>query len=75
MEQINTKVKKWGNSLGIILPKKVVDNEDIEENSEVSITIQSIKKAKVKDIFGALKNWRINAQKFKDEIRKEESDE
>ena len=75
MEQINTKVKKWGNSLGVIIPKKVVDNEKIEENSEISITIQSIKKTKVKDIFGTLKNWRINTQKFKDEIRKEESDE
>ena len=75
MEQINTKVKKWGNSLGVILPKKVVDSEDIKEDSEILITIQSIKKTKVKDIFGTLKNWRINTQKFKDEIRKEESDE
>ncbi len=29
-------------------------------------------KTKIKEIFGALKNWKLDSQKFKDEIREEE---
>jgi antitoxin component of MazEF toxin-antitoxin module len=40
MEHITATVKKWGNSLGIILPKKVVRNERIKEGVEVEVSIQ-----------------------------------
>ena len=55
METTNAKVKKWGNSLGIIIPKNVLDNENIEEGSEIEISVRSKNKTKVKDIFGILK--------------------
>ena len=55
MEQINTKVKRWGNSLGLILPKKIVDTEKIKEGSEINVMIESKDKTKVKDLFGILK--------------------
>ena len=55
METTNAKVKKWGNSLGIIIPKNVLDNENIKEGSEIEISIRSKNKTKVKDIFGILK--------------------
>lgn len=50
MQQINTKVKKWGNSFGIILPKSVVDAENIQENLEISLIINTKPKTKVKDL-------------------------
>jgi antitoxin component of MazEF toxin-antitoxin module len=40
MEQITAKVRRWGNSFGILLPKKVVDEEHLDEGSEVTITVQ-----------------------------------
>lgn len=55
MERIRTIAKKWGNSFGIILPKKVVDTENIGEGTEITITIEPVKKTKVKDIFGIMK--------------------
>jgi len=55
MKQITTKVKKWGNSFGIILPKKIVNSEKIKEGIEINIIIQQKNKTKVKDIFGILK--------------------
>ena len=55
METTNAKVKKWGNSLGIIIPKNVLDNENIKEGSEIEISVRSKNKTKVKDIFGILK--------------------
>ena len=55
MEQINTRAKRWGNSLGIVLPKKIIDNQQIKEGSEIKIIIESKNKTKVKNLFGILK--------------------
>ena len=35
-----TKVKCWGNSLGIVLPKKLVDEEGLKEGEEVEVTVR-----------------------------------
>lgn len=55
MEQITTKVKKWGNSFGIILPRKLIDAEKIQEGTEIEISLSLKNKTKGKDIFGLLK--------------------
>ena len=55
MEQINTRAKRWGNSLGIVLPKKIIDSQQIKEGSEIKIIIESKNKTKVKNLFGILK--------------------
>ena len=65
--------KKWGNSIGVILPKVLVDQLDIRPNEFVSIEVS--KPLKVKDVFGiippALRDSNRNTQKVKDELRKE----
>lgn len=50
MEKIKTTVKKWGNSFGIILPKKVVDTEKLKEGIEITITIEPNSKMTVGDL-------------------------
>ncbi len=55
MESIEIQVKKWGNSLGIVLPKEILDKEGIKEGTQIEIMIQSKQKTKVKDVFGILK--------------------
>ena len=55
MEQIDVKVKRWGNSFGIVLPVRVVEKEKLGEGKEIIVTIQSKEKTKVKDVFGILK--------------------
>jgi len=55
MEKLNTTVKKWGNSFGIILPKDIVKSQELKEGSNIEVMIQSKNKTKVKDIFGILK--------------------
>jgi antitoxin component of MazEF toxin-antitoxin module len=50
MEQVKVKVKKWGNSVGVILPKNVVDRERIKEGNEIIITIHSLKVMSVGDL-------------------------
>ncbi len=68
MEFQDIKVKKWGNSFGIIIPKDIVDKQNIIEGGTVSINIQSKNKTKVKDIFGLLKG---KLKRDTDEVMKE----
>lgn len=55
MEKTSVQVKKWGNSFGVILPKRIVDEKEIKEGMEIEIAIQTKNKTKVKDVFGILK--------------------
>ena len=64
---IQTTVKKWGNSVGIILPKEIVEMEKIKVNEKILINI--IRKADLTNIFGSLKTS-ISGQEFKDMVRK-----
>ena len=72
MEQISAKVKRWGNSFGVILPKNVVDKEQIKEGIEINITIQSKNKMTVGDLFKFAKKNKLSiSQKSTDQIMKE----
>lgn len=52
MIEITARTKKWGNSIGVILPK----NLGFREDQDVHMAIESPgRKTKVKDIFGTIK--------------------
>lgn len=72
MEQIDARVKKWGNSFGIVLPMKVIERENLTEGKEIMVTVQSKEKTKVKDVFGILKKElnNVDAQKALREVDK-----
>ena len=46
-------VKKWGNSLGIVIPSETADKLGIKPEETISIEIHKEKNA-LKDLFGAL---------------------
>ena len=50
--EFKTKARKWGSSVGIVLPKEVVDEIGIKPDESVTIDIK--KKLMVKDVFGIL---------------------
>ncbi len=60
-------VRKWGNSVGIILPSDVVAAEHIHEGDK--IIVQIVKRANLSDIFGSLPRT-MSGQEFKDMVRK-----
>ena len=62
-----TTVKKWGNSLGIILPKELVDYQHLKENDKVSVLV--VKEADLTGIYGTLPR-KMSGQQFKDMVRK-----
>lgn len=59
-------IKKWGNSLGIILPKETVLRKHFKENDKVLIEV--VKEADLTDIYGTLPRI-MSGQKFKDMVR------
>ena len=65
---VEVEIKKWGNSLGVILPKELVNQQHLEEHEK--ILIQTIKKTNLSDIFGSLKGKiKMSGQEFKDLAR------
>lgn len=67
--EIATHLKRWGNSLGVIIPMEEIKIRNLQEGEEIIITIE--KRKKMKELFGSLKDWKINSQKIKDELRDE----
>jgi len=70
---VNTNVitRKWGNSIGVILPKEIVEKEHIKENMRINILI-SKKSNILNETFGMLKGkMKKSSQQMKDELKKE----
>ncbi len=55
MMEIKAKAKKWGNSIGILIPKEVVSEENIKPNQEVTVMISAKPITMGKDIWGTMK--------------------
>ena len=76
MEKISTKVKKWGNSFGVILPKNIVDSENLKEDLVVNVIIQPYNTMTVGDLMkfsemNKLKNWKKPTDQIMREIDEE----
>ncbi|MFH1694876.1 MAG: hypothetical protein ABH850_00410 [Candidatus Micrarchaeota archaeon] len=72
--EVEVIARKWGNSIGVTLPKKEVDKQSIKENERFFIEIHKEKKTKIKDFFGLAKGWKIDSQKLKDRLRREDNE-
>lgn len=72
MAIIETKVKRWGNSFGIIIPSEEVRRNNIEENEDIKVLIVKDSKKVLKKTFGLLKGKLTKpTQQIKDELRRE----
>ena len=61
------KVRKIGNSLGVIFPIEMVREKNLKENERVFVNVA--KKGDLSKLFGTLK-FKESSQKIKDDIRK-----
>jgi len=55
MIECKTKLKKWGNSLGVVIPKEEIRKSGLRPHQTVRVLVSPAKTTKVKDIFGKLK--------------------
>ena len=63
---LQARVRKWGNSMGIVFPKEFVEENDLKINQKVLVSV--VKEADLSGIYGTLKPKRT-AQEFKDLAR------
>lgn len=67
---IKTTTRRWGNSIGIRLPKDFVKKKNLKENMEVRVEVITEKDInELDEIFGSLKR-KASGQKIKDLARK-----
>lgn len=70
MIEIETTVRRWGNSFGVIIPKEIVEDEKLE-NKKIKLALLRDNKV-LKETFGILKGkLKQSAQEIKDEMRRE----
>ncbi|MEK6962990.1 MAG: AbrB/MazE/SpoVT family DNA-binding domain-containing protein [Nanoarchaeota archaeon] len=66
------KARKWGNSLGITLPKEIVEQQHIKPNEELIITIEK----KRPKLFGIMKGFdSSDFLKWRNEERRKEHED
>ena len=58
--EIETLTRRWGNSIAIIIPSSIVEQEKLKENEKVAVKIEKKKPKRVKAgaLFGFLKDWK-----------------
>lgn len=66
---IEVKTKQWGNSIGVIIPKKVVNTLKIKPEETILIEVEK-KENPLKELFGTLKSKKSTEQMIKG-VRKE----
>jgi len=65
--EIKTQARKWGNSIAIILPKSVAEENKIKVNDTITLEIK--KRPLAGDLFGKFPGWNKPTQKIKDEMK------
>ena len=67
--EVKVKAKRWGSSIGVIIPKEIVEARRIKENDEVIIEVKN--RPLAGEFFGRLKGkLKKSAQEIKDEMRR-----
>ncbi len=55
MIEIKTKLRKWGNSFGIVVPQKAVEETKAREGDEIVVLIAKNKENVLRETFGTAK--------------------
>ena len=69
MIEIKTKLRKWGNSFGVVIPRNKTKKENMEEGEEI-IALLMKKKNVLRETFGTFK-FKKSTQKMMEEVDKE----
>lgn len=69
--ECETITRKWGNSLGVTLPKELIEGENIQEHEKIKLLVIKENQT-LKNTFGMVKGkLKKNTQKIKSEIKSE----
>lgn len=70
MQAFETTPKQWGNSLGITIPKDVVDKEQLSPGKRMRVFVVADRRSELRKVFGSLK-LKMPTQKAMEEIDRE----
>ena len=70
MIEIKTKLRKWGNSLGVVIPLKAVEEAKAKEGEDVVIFLAKEKDTVLREMFGTYK-FKKSTEKLMKELDKE----
>lgn len=65
-ERLRAEVRKWGHSLGLVIPSKFVKKLDLKEHEKVELSLK--KTGDIMELFGALK-FKEPTKKIKEELK------
>lgn len=68
--KVKVKAKRWGSSLGFIIPNEVAREQKIKEGDELEIELQKV--TDIEKLFGIVRGKRqagMTTQQIKDELR------
>ncbi len=69
MQEVESKLRNWGRSIGLVIPKEVIIKEGLEEGDTINFLI--VKKSNpIKNTFGILRS-KVNTAKLLKEVDKE----
>ncbi|MAH07275.1 hypothetical protein CMI38_03445 [Candidatus Pacearchaeota archaeon] len=55
MIEIKSKLRRWGNSFGIVVPQNAIEGEQIKEGDEITVHLKADKDNVLKEMFGSFK--------------------
>jgi len=67
MSRAHAKVRRWGSSLGIVVPREVAKELRLKAGDDV---VLEINQPGIEVAFGSLRDWVVDPQKLKDELRR-----
>jgi len=70
MIEIKTKLRKWGNSFGIVVPQQAIINEQAKEGDELTILLKKDEDNVLKEMFNSFK-FKKSPDKILKEVNKE----
>ena len=68
MIEIQALARRWGNSIAVIIPADIVENQKIVENESLVVRVEK-RRPKAGVLWGYLKNWRTPTQQLKNGVR------
>ncbi len=72
MSIVETRLRKWGNSFGVVIPMEIVEREGMKENTSVRIIVVPDSRKILRETFGMGKEkLHKSGQQIKDELRRE----
>lgn len=71
MVQMKVRVRRWGNSMGVIIPKEIIASEKMKEGDEIELALLRDSTGLFNSLWGSGKGTKKSAQQIKDGLRRE----